>query len=314
MFTEITNLCAVPFKPSPGSTLIRGSERTYKIGMLNYYLDNYGGIYKKQELQSTYTRTVKDLFDEAILFLQYRWDQMIFSNRVPKIPSSPIEWTFARGLAFHSHILLSNEKINELLEAASAAVSAEDHKNCFISIQESYKNLPKVPAVYLLIMQTMDILAFENYLSYVFTHASTHGGWKMGETVRIAPPEQEHLAAAQIGFGFYSENSIFKNSKFHLTLIGYGTVKGRPCAVFDYYCDHSKVKMQEKDRANVQRNGTSYYSGKVWVDLETCDVEKGEMLESYIAMQEGDKKQPVHIRRKVICESVQGGEEDADGI
>lgn len=284
------------------------AERKYRIEMVNSYLDTLGRVYKRQELRSVYTRIIEEIYEDAIAFLSYRWEKMTFTNRVPKVPVTPLDWTFAEGLQFNSHLVLSNEKLEEMCLQSEVDVSAEDHQNCFKSIEESYARLPKLPTTYLLIMQTLDIIAFENYMSYVHTYVTTHQGWKLDEWVAIMPPEREHMSAAKIGFGFYAENSIFQNGKFYLKLTGYGKANGKPCAVFDYYCDHSRVRMQEKEREHVQRNGTSYYHGQVWLDLVRGDVERGTMLESYIALQEGEKKTPIHIRRKVLCEALTGEE------
>jgi hypothetical protein len=286
----------------PKQGLTPKSERTYRIDMVNSYINHCGQVYKRQILNSTYTRIVREITEDAIAFLGHRWDKVTFINRVPKMPVTPVDWTFIQGKTFNTFLVFSNERCEQIWLRAKD--KNENPWECFRYIEEEYAEYPKLPATYLVIMQTMDIMGFESYMSYIHTHAYTNKGWKMDEWELIQIPEREQGGEAKIGFGLYAENSTFKNGKFYLKLTGYGKANNKICAIFDYYCDNSRVKMQEKERSHIQRNGTSYYHGQIWIGLDNGDVERGTMLESYIALQEGDQKTPVHIRRKILCESV----------
>jgi hypothetical protein len=286
----------------PKQGLTPKSERPYRIEMVNSYINNFGQVYKRQILSSTYTRIVREICEEAIAFLGHRWDKVTFTNRVPKMPVTPVNWTFIQEKTFSSFLIFSNERYEQIWLESNA--KKENPWECFQFIEDEYAGYPKLPATYLLIMQTLDIMGFESYMSYIHTYANTNKGWKVDEWVLIQPPERERGGEAKIGFGLYAESSTFHNGKFYLKLDGYGKAGGKTCAVFDYYCDGSRVRIQEKERSHIQRNGTSYYHGQIWIDMETGDVERGTMLESYIALQEGDQKTPVHIRRKVFCESL----------
>jgi hypothetical protein len=286
----------------PPQRLNANTVRPYWIEMVNSFLDALGRVYKRQMLRSTYMRTVEYIYENAIALLSYQWEKLTFTNQIPKMPVTSVDWTFARERLFNSYLVFSNQKFEEVWDMVKR--TGKTPVECFQSIEAAYADLPKLPATYLVIMQSLDILAFESYTSYVHTYANVSRGWKVDEWVAIAPPEREQRDEAKIGFGLYGENSTFHNGKFYLKLSGYGKVKDKACAVFDYYCDGSKVRMQEKERFHIQRNGTSYYHGQIWIDLATGDVERGTMLESYIALQEGEKKTPVHIRRKIFCEAL----------
>jgi hypothetical protein len=302
MFEVLSSVLNQPLMPVNGLKL--KTKQLYRIDMVNSYLNNMGRVFKRQKLYSTFTRTIEMNYPDTIAFLSHNWEKLTFTAMVPKSPPTSIDWTFAQGRTFYSIIVFSYEKLREMYKMREIYIETEDYRNCFKSIEESYAELPKLPATYLVIMQTLDIIAFDNYVSYIHTYAATHNGWKPDEWVIITPPELEHTLSAKIGFGLYSEESYFKNSKFHMKFTGYGNVEGKACALFDFYCDNSQVRMQEKNHSHIQRNGTSYYHGQVWIDLVAYDFVRGTMLESYIALQEGNKVSPVHIRRKILCEAV----------
>ncbi|EPR10509.1 hypothetical protein [Ruminiclostridium papyrosolvens] len=279
-------------------------SRAFKIRMDNLYLNSMGKVYKRQQLDSRFTRVINHVYQDAIAFVTNKWDTMSFTNKLPKKPDVSIDWTFMQKREFYSHMILSNERLEEIKAKNRNIVNSEDYKKCFDSIEKTFSGLPKLPSIYLAVMQTFDILAFDNYLSYIYVHSYTNKGWNLDQWVKITPPELEHTQDAKIGLGLYSDNSFFRNGNFYLKFTGYGKANNKFCAVFDYYCDYSQVKMQEKNASNIQRNGTSYYHGQLWVSLDSHDIERGTMLESYIALQEGSVKTPVHIRRRVLCESL----------
>lgn len=279
----------------------------YRITMDNYYLNSMGKVYKIQNLKSIYTRTIKQVIRGALLFTSYEWDEIIFTNRLPKKPIKPVNWSFIKGKSFDSHVILSNEKLEQLCETYDVDISEKDYTNCFQSIENAYKDLPKLPSSYLVVMQTFDILAFENYWSYILTNAYSNRGWKIDQWVKIAPPEFDHDESAKIGLGFYSKDSYFKNRIMNFRLTGYTKINHKLCAVFDYYCDHSEVMTKEKDSENVKRTGTSFYHGQIWMDIKEGDILRGTMEENYIALQEGVKETPVNIKRRVLCELMEDG-------
>lgn len=310
MFTDFTKILEAPFV---AQSQFRAKEQIkFKIKMENYYLNSLGRVYKLQKLNSEYMRTIEAIYEDAIMYVSYTWHNARFENRMPKKESQKTEWTFIKDKTFQSHIILSNEKLEGLNTRTNLNISREDHKNCLRSIEKEYSLFPKLPSSYLVVMQTFDILAFETYLSYIHSYNFTNNGWELDKWIKIQPQELEHMESTNIGLGMYSNNSFFKNGKFNLKFTGYGKAHNKYCAIFDYYCDYSQVKMQDKDNPNVQRNGTSYYHGQIWINLSTGDLERGTMQESYIALQEGLSKKPINIRRKVLCETIEGEEANSE--
>lgn len=282
-----------------------GLVRNFNIRMNNFYLNTSGKVYKKQLLEASYTRTIREMIDDAIFFVDYKWDSVFFTNILPKQPKKRIQWEFVKDRSFQSHVIIDQKKLDLLCEENKNEVSENDYLNCFTSLETCFQGLPKLPSVYLVVMQTFDILAFENYLSYIYTEAQDKEGWEIDKWVRIHPHELEHCNEAKIGLGLYSDNSFFKNGMYFLRFSGYSVVKKRVTALFDYYCDYSKAMMSQKKNESVRRTGTSYYHGQLWIDVKTGECIRGTMEENYFALQEGEKEKPVNIKRKILCEQVE---------
>lgn len=279
-----------------------GTKKKYHISMNNLYINSSGNVYKKQLLESDYTRTIIENMEDAIFFTNYQWNNMFYTNMLPKQPKQKMEWEFAKGRSFNSHVILNRRRLSELTKEDENEVSEEDFSRCFTSLEKCYEGLPKLPSVYLVVMQTFDILAFDNYLSYIHAQANENGGWKVDEWVHISPPELEHCNEVKIGMGIYSDSSFYKNGLFYLRFLGYSFVNQRIVALFDYYCDFSKAMMSQRQNEKIRRNGTSYYHGQIWIDQLTGDCIRATMVENYYALQEGEKQKSVNIRRKVLCE------------
>ncbi|MCL2718851.1 MAG: hypothetical protein FWE14_08760 [Lachnospiraceae bacterium] len=278
---------------------INGIQK-FKISMENLHLNSRGRIYKVQKLDSSYVRTVEAKLDDVLIFTDYKWEDITFKSKVPKTSTNSIKWTFAKDKGFKSHILLSYNK-NDIDTPNKQHLKDEYFQRCFNSIADNYSDFPAMPSSYLVIMQTLDIVTFETYLSYVYMKIGQT--WKLNETSVIKPSIKE-AEGCNIDFGMYSNQSFFKGNKLKLKFMGYGKTKDEKCAIFDYHCDNSIVNMQDKINSNIKREGTSYYHGQLWINLKTNDLERGTMFESYYAIQEGKIDTKINIRRKVICETV----------
>ena len=306
-FTTLEN-CALGLVLStpyvPTSYEVPKGRSQFKLRTNNYYLNNYGRVYKKQGIESKYERSITDYYEGIIAFINYTWLQHKFITKSHKVKTAPTEWNFANGISFRSHQVLSNNELKKLYASGGIDVSCNEHLRCFDSISEAYSALPKLPATFLVIMESLDIVAFETYMSYIYSYVNDGNGWKAGEWVIIDPPEQQHFESARIDFGLYSENSTFKNGKLHMSLTGYGVACDSVCAVFDYYCDNSVVRMSEEKRTGNKRSGTSYSYGQIWQSVNSGAFLRGTMTEDYIAQQEDKKSTPIKIRRNVLCEPI----------
>ena len=280
----------------------KNQKDIYHMVMNNMYMNGEGKVYKKQTLDSRYRRKIKQSIKNCIVFTNYQWDSILFINRLPKKKPEVTHWSFASGIKFDSHMILSEQNLANLYEEEKTDVSHESYNQCFVSLESACSKLPKLPSSYLVIMQSFDIVSFENFMSYIYVESSKEGGWKLGEWRNIKPSEFTHVDQAQIGMGFYNTASFFKNGTLHLRLSGYTKEKERVCILFDYYCDNSSVSVMEKDNIEMNRTGTSYYLGQIYVDVQSGNMIKATIEENYIAKQKGKKDENIIIKRRVLCE------------
>lgn len=282
-----------------GIRLIPGHCQHYAIEMLNHYLDRKGQVARRQKLVSTFSRKIVRVLSEITALTVCRWESVSFQTASRKEPwTEPIQWTFATGLEFNNYLFYANQPGHAqiLLDYHHTVI---DHYRDFYT---AYQSLPKLPSVYLLIMQTLDIVAFEMFTSFV--HSTPELVRKPGR-----PVELKHLTNLQsaIGFGFYADSSLFKNGVFYGTFLGYGIHRGETCAIFEYECEGARVQVSEKNqRLNAGRVGHSYYAGLLYLNLGTGLPVLGTMRESYVGVQKsqsmGLPEIPVHVRRHVKLE------------
>ncbi|MBR5994541.1 MAG: hypothetical protein IK018_12110 [Lachnospiraceae bacterium] len=275
-----------------------GYKKKYRITMKNLYLNKEGNTYKIQHLNSKYIREIKDIIPGIIVLTNYRWDSVTYIERYPKKKPNSMEWNFVKGKDFSSHILLSDDFE---YEEGDDNVFYATYKGSFRSITEAYNDLPALPSTYLVIMQTFDIVCFENFVSYLYIQSHSHGGFKIDEWVKIKPSELEHEAGAEIGMGKYATGSSFVNNILNIRYLGYSFCLGRVCLLFEYYCDAAKVYMEDKAGKN-ERKGTSYYQGFLYIDRESGDLLRATQEENYTASQTGTENKSINIKRRILCE------------
>jgi len=278
-------------------------EKKFEITMNNSYLNARGRIPKRQTLISSFTRKLTPGDVSGLFSTQYVFDQVAYSEKSDKHGEvSPINWTFMKEKDILFHIFSLNKKD---LPPDSNRETWKENFTINQNLGTTYKtfsSFPRLPSVYLMIMQIMDIFGFETYLSYIHS------------IPELAAPGRPHLVTlmrsmmqgtkAPIDFGLYSKNSFFEDSDYYMTNMGISIQNEKPCILFEFRCDGAKVMMQDKNREDIKRSGSSYYSGYVFINVETGDIEKATMLESYVALQfagkdSEERKVPIHIRRSI---------------
>ncbi|QNU66081.1 hypothetical protein EHE19_014490 [Ruminiclostridium herbifermentans] len=256
----------------------------YIIRMQNMYLDAHGEILKWQKLSTEYKRVIEEQISSFCVLTRLNVEKATFESS----ERSPMNWSFAAGHSIPYFLLSADTE--EKAEFISQAEVFEKVANQVDKFNKSFDRFPKLPSVYLYIMQLYDMIAFENFATYFSCiDLSTE---KIGEYVEV---EMLSSSKAQIGLGLYSDDSLFKNGKFKAVYLGVSLYKNRECAVFNYICDKSKVKMEDA-QINGVREGNSYYSGTLLLDLKTFVPVHGSMIENYIARQ---KKDNVNVRREI---------------
>lgn len=282
----------------------------YKISMDNQFLNKKGNVYKSQHLDSQYLRTVTEQPHESVLFLEYLLQSVHFSSNTQKL----IPWKFVQNLVL-PHFMFGFQSSEDLERISNKAKSPEEDNSFLVESQiihkrqkqfhEAFSHLPKLPSVYLMIMQAYDIIGLEHITSNICHNETIFDS--PGEVVEI---DSLSHSKSYIGMGFYSEdNSYFKNAKVYGIFHGYIKCQGHYCAVVEYYSDGSKVSVcDDRKDSSRQKSGNSYYSGYIYIDIETSLPIIATMLENVIAIQtDGNKKVSVNIRRRVkMCKGMSG--------
>lgn len=302
-------------------------EQKFRITMINDYLNSIGRIAKQQTLVSKFSRLIDKNYENKFYLTSNKFDSIHFTGKsVRNKADTESDWSFfaqkfdikyfISTVAFDpnededyknivTYLKTGNQNpnkidINEVLGELSICVGER--------INVLYQNvsmLPKLPSVYLMIMQIFDILAFDTYLSYIHSKSELS---MVGQEIRINILEDYFFRKIPIHFGLYASNSCFINSNFFIEKVGYAKKSGRSLLIYRYYCNGSKVKVVEKNNRS-KREGTSYYDGMIYINKKTGDIEKATMNEYYYAMQysniamNNERKIPANIIRKINLES-----------
>lgn len=283
----------------PSLNLHSGRNDRYLIKMQNLYLDKEGGIQKWQKLQTDYTRTITDEMSSFCVLTELRVNEAEFESS----EKSKMEWNFVKD---HKAPYFLCSAVTEEQEnfIANEIIYSKVQKQ-LEKFYASFHMFPKLPSVYLYVMQLYDIVAFENFAIHFSSLKTDYKD--IGKTFEV---ETLSEVDAQIGLGLYEKNSVFSNGKFEATYLGVTLCKGRQCAIYNYNCGKSSVKVEDCKMKEV-RVGNSYYSGTILLDLETYIPVYGTMIENYIATQKNNSQNAV-VRRQVSMELTEfyGGEEN----
>lgn len=270
--------------------LSEGTIDKYQIKMQNSYLDEQGEIVKWQRLSTNYERVVSEQITPFCVLTNLEVKKAEFESSERK----RMNWSFAAGHKIPYFLLSANSQ-----EEVKRIEQPDVHEKIAIQVKDfhqSFERFPKLPSVYLYIMQLYDMIAFENFATY-FSFIKLEQSM-IGEFVEI---ETLSEAKANLGLGLYSEESTFYNGKFEAAYLGVTVYKNQECVIYSYRCDKSQVKMEDT-QINEVREGNSYYSGILFLCLDTFIPVYGTMIENYVAKQ---KKQNVNVRRQISMELIQ---------
>lgn len=273
----------------PSINLRSGREDNYIIHMKNLYLDKEGNIKKWQSLQTDYIRIIKDELSSFCVLTELRVNEAEYESS----EKNKMKWNFVKG--HKAPYFLCSANTQEQENFVSNEIIYSKIQKQLDKFYKSFQMFPKLPSVYLYVMQLYDIVAFENF-SIHFSSMNTDYN-SIGKTFEI---ESLSEVKAQIGLGLYEDNSVFCNGKFYATYLGVTVYKGRQCAIYNYDCGKSGVEVED-EKMNETRKGSSYYSGTVLLDLKTYIPVYGTMIENYIATQKNHMQDTV-VRRQVSLE------------
>jgi hypothetical protein len=305
--STISALFSAPEPFRPQLQFKAGHAQRYRIEMENRYFTLRGERVKSQTLATDFTRVIKEVPSPALAFTESRLGPVHFSEQ----GRPPMRWTFADGVRLPHHLLRA-----ESLEDLKRTTQVSTLDDLFARSQrfgEAFAHLPKLPAVYLLIMQALDIVTMDEFASHICSSPRLFSS--TGKELQL---ESLSSSQSQLGFGMYGDSSNFKNGEFYATFLGYGFAGGRACVVCEYRCDATLSMTDEGAGLARTRQGKSYYSGSLHLDIATGLPVLGTMMEYVFSGQSvgGDPRRmaaPQSVCRKVRLELVGEGPEEGNG-
>ena len=258
-------------------------ERRFHASMRNDFLTPRGAPYKWQEVTASVRRSVIGGGVPTVVPVRYRWERVDARTGDRKTSTEPREWTFARGQTFQS-ILLHAE--------AGAAAMPEPTADTPVALDVSYPQLPRSPAVDLLLMLSWDVVTFEMMCTHLITTPGLRDIGGRAELERISG------SWAELQFSDPGAVAVFRNAQATAEHLGYGRFAGRPSAVYTTRCLDCALDVRS---GPITQRGRSSYWVTVQVDVETGDLLCADMTEMIVATLAGQdgRKVPVQKRRTV---------------
>ncbi len=260
-------------------------QQEFQISMSNYSIHKETGAVIKSILTSAYSRIIYDVPVENLGFAKYTFSETHYKAREH---DEFRKWTFAQNAEFYHSLyyLKDTDYRNKLVEEGAA-------KPPYPDLEQTFGKYPKLPSVYLLIMQALDIIALDSFLSIVNSHY--HSADLTADYVRVSDLSKQSIG---IGEGIYAETSYYYNEDFYVRLIGSGCFSQKEYWIFDYYSDPSDIYMKEAKKENAKKS-KSLYSGRLFVDKENGELLYGEMDENVIPL----GKSGNYTKRKIVLKS-----------
>ncbi len=263
----------------------------YKMTMDNSYYNLDDNTVRIQQLHSEYSRTIKENPDENVWFTNIKWNNVKFRNSQDK---EWMQWKFPLKTSFDAALyrLPEKEQKNKLFGGNAFNREAEQNDK----LTKAFDIFPKLPSVYLMIMQAFDIITFESYISII--HSNNEIMKSEGKFIKIDEISRQQSG---LGIGKYDNNSTFTNGDFYLRHLGYGVYNEILCAVFEYYCDNSDVNVSE-EKGREGKQGKSFYQGHLRLNVADGNIVYGDMIENYFNNSEVNKRE--FIKRNIKVELI----------
>lgn len=261
------------------------SKRKFHISMKNYHVDMKTGSVKTDTLQSEFIREIYEMVDPLVGLAKYTLESTEYMAAGKEKFQN---WTFAKGAEFYNMLYnIDLAKYYKVMDECGVS-----KKKFYPTLKECFDKYPKLPSVYLLIMQVLDIIMFDSYLCLINTHLRDSNITK--EYTRLEELSRKHTG---IGAGQYSENSYYYNEDFYVRLIGNGLYQEKECWIYDYYAEPSRVFMKDV-KSGKTKNSKSIYSGRVYISKEDGECICGEMNENVVPIGTNSN----FVSRRVVLE------------
>ena len=263
--------------------------------MRNDFMTPRGTPYKWQDMRGTLTRAVRPGTTPTVAQACYTWADVAARTgkdgaALDGVPWT--DWTFARGQSF-STILLHSD--------VSGGYVADDEQAGWGMTNVRYPDLPKSPAVDLLLMLSWDVLLFEMLCTHLGTAPMLD---RTGVTIDL---DRHSGTGGGLLFSSPHTSSYFRNNRMNAAKVGYCVRGGRPTAVYSFDC--LDCELTTRAGQTVQKGRSSYW-GSVQIDLFSGDLLAGEFTEVIVGtFADGSGKElPIYRRRLVRLVTEDGGE------
>jgi len=264
--------------------------------MRNDFMTPRGTPYKWQDMRGTLTRTVSSGAAPTLAQARYTWQDM--GVRTATNSSAPdtvpwLDWTFARGQSFTTMLLHSDVSGGYVPDEVQPGWGMADVR---------YPDLPKSPAVDLLLMLTWDVLLFEVLCTHLGTKAALD---RTGVRVNL---DRHSGTGGALCFSDPATNAFFRNSQMYALKLGYSLRNGLPTAVYSFDCLDCDLTTRS---GNTIQRGRSSYWGTIQISLDTGDLLAGEFTEVIVGTYADGTGREVPIYRRRLVRMFAGDEEPA---
>jgi hypothetical protein len=262
----------------------------FKLIMKNEYLSIVGELYKKQYLESFYSRQISSFLAKSLAEVFFEWDLVRFSSEKKNAITNLQEWSFARGLNFSCLRSFGNHARSKP-ELSETDVNKDYFKNW-------YDSLISTPSVDLLYMLSYDAIMFES-LEDIFQNEAKRL-IDSGCTEKLS-----FVGNSLIGLNFSNKsnvNSFFMNGDFYGQFMGYNIYDSKLCMVFQYQSiGHLKVSGSE-NVGNYQKNGNSFYHGNIILNTENCNILYGDLTEILVSSVTNNKGKVIPSQKRRVVQ------------
>lgn len=254
--------------------IAEGYRNNFEITMNNYSLDMESYEESIFILKSLYYREIYETPATGVGYTKYCLTETEYKANVN---TDFKKWTFARDATFYNclYCLQDKQVKNEYYHEAEMASPIP-------SLTESFSKYPKLPSVYLLVMQAIDIITFDAFMCMANSEL-----YCTDFSTKYQSVEEMVKRSIEIGAGVYSPKSHYLNDKLYIRLIGQTVYDQEKCWIFNYSSAPSDIYVEHL-YLNTARKSKSIYSGCFYLSKDTGDILYGELDENIVSI--GKKK------------------------
>lgn len=258
-----------------------GYQRTFQVSMMNREIANMEKLVKSSWLCSLVRREIYEVPVDQVGYTRYC---MLHTEYQPPSTDRIIPWRFAQNTEFYGCLYCLNDE-----NMRRRYYERAKERPPFPGFSECFGKFPRLPSVYLLIMQAIDIITLDAFMCMVnSSFRSVNPSFVYQEIPELMQRKVD------IGAGIYDSSSYYFNTSLFVRQLGSAYFDGRNCWVLDFDSDPADVYMKHIKTKKV-KNSKSLYNGQIYISAETGDIIRAELSESIISRNK-------FVNRKVVME------------